>query len=99
MKKWTKVAIPIAALVVLVAWYPFRPERLLINRHVDETMPTAQVGLSPQPLVSGRFYSILHPTESTATIYQVGDGTRILRLTSFSTCNDPVLARLGAEKI
>jgi Electron transfer DM13 len=52
-------------------------------------MPTAQGQSSPKPLVSGRFYSILHPTEGTATIYQMGDGTRVLRLTSFSTSNGP----------
>ena len=89
MKKWTKLAIALAAVGVLVAWYAFRPERLVVNRHVDEALPTAQGGLSAQPLESGRFYSILHPTEGTATIYQVGDGTRVLRLTSFSTSNGP----------
>src|SRR5580765_4150814 len=89
MKKWTKFGIPIAAITVLVAWYTFRPERLVVNRHVDEAMPAAQGESSPQPLVSGRFYSILHPTAGTATIYQVGDGTRVLRLTSFRTSNGP----------
>ena len=83
MKKWTKVAIPIAAVAVLFAWYAFRPERLVVNRRVDEGLPTAQ------PLESGRFYSILHPTAGTATIFQMGDGTRVLRLTSFSTSNGP----------
>jgi hypothetical protein len=52
-------------------------------------MPAAQRDSSAQPLGSGRFYSILHPTEGTATIYQMGDGTRVLRLTSFSTSNGP----------
>jgi hypothetical protein len=89
MKMWTKVAIPIAGVAVLGAWYAFRPERLVVNRQVDETMPTAQSGSSPQSLESGQFYSILHPTQGTATIYQMGDGTRILRLTSFSTSNGP----------
>ena len=89
MKKWTKVAIPITAAAVLVAWYAFRPERLVVNRHVDEALPTAPGGLSPQALESGRFYSILHPTEGSATIFQMGDGTRVLRLTSFSTSNGP----------
>ena len=89
MKTWTKFAIPIVAVAVLVALYAFRPERLLVNRHVDEAMPTAQGGSSPQPLVSGDFYSILHPTAGTATIYQMGDGTRVLRLTSFRTSNGP----------
>ncbi len=89
MKKWMKVAIPVAAVAVFVAWYAFRPERLLINRKVDEALPAAQNGFAAQPLESGQFYSILHPTAGTATIYQIGDGTRVLRLTSFSTSNGP----------
>ena len=89
MKKWIKVAIPIAAVAVLVGWYAFRPERLVVNRNVNEAMPTAPGASSTQPIESGRFYSILHPTEGTATIYQMGDGTRVLRFTSFSTSNGP----------
>ena len=89
MKKWTKLAIPIVAVAAFVAWYAFRPERLVVNRRVDEAIPTAQGVLSPQPLVSGQFYSILHPTAGTATIYRMGDGTRVLRFTGFSTSNGP----------
>jgi Electron transfer DM13 len=89
MKKWIKFGIPIAAVVVLAAWYAFRPERLVINRRVDEAMPSGQGDSSPQPLVSGHFYSIVHPTEGTATIYRTGDAARVLRLTSFRTSNGP----------
>ena len=89
MKKWAKVAIPIAAVAVFAAWYAFRPERLVVNRHVEQAMPTAQGGVAAQPLESGRFYSILHPTSGTATIYQMGDGTRVLRFTDFTTSNGP----------
>jgi hypothetical protein len=89
MKKWAKVGIPIAVVAALVAWYAFRPERLVVNRQVDEAMPTAGGSASAQPLESGRFYSILHPTEGTATIYQMADGTRVLRFTSFRTSNGP----------
>jgi hypothetical protein len=89
MKKWTKVATPVAGNAAFIAWYAFRPERLVINRHVDEAMPTTQGGLSPQPLVSGQFYSILHPTAGTATIYRIADGTRVLRFTDFTTSNGP----------
>jgi hypothetical protein len=88
MKTWTKVAIPVAVVVVLAGWYAFRPERLVVNRQVEEVLPAAP-GTSAQPLESGRFYSILHPTEGTATIYQMGDGTRVLRFTSFHTSNGP----------
>jgi hypothetical protein len=89
MKTWIKLAIPMAAVAAFLAWYAFRPERLVVNRRVAEALPTAQGGSSPQPLVSGQFYSILHPTSGTATIYQMGDGTRVLRLTGFSTSNGP----------
>jgi hypothetical protein len=89
MKRWIKIAIPVAAVALLAAWYAFRPERLVVNRSVNEAIPNAPSATSAQPLESGRFYSILHPTEGTATIYQMGDGTRVLRFTSFSTSNGP----------
>src|ERR1700744_1651716 len=89
MKKWMKIAIPLAALVILVAWYAFRPERLVVNRQVDETMPTAQSGSPAQLLESGHFYSIRHPTQGAATVYQLADGPRIFRLTNFTTWNGP----------
>src|SRR5258706_1546100 len=89
MKTSIKVAIPVAAVALLVGWYAFRPERLVVNRSVNQAMPNVPGASSAQPLESGRFYSILHPTEGTATIYQIGDGTRVLRFTSFSTSNGP----------
>ena len=89
MKTWIKLAIPVVAVVALVAWYAFRPERLVVNRTVNEAFPSGQGGPSAQSLESGTFYSILHPTEGMATIYQMGDGSRVLRLTSFRTSNGP----------
>jgi hypothetical protein len=88
MKPWKKLALVIAVVAVVAAWYAFRPERLVVNRQVDESMPVAG-GNSAQPLESGQFYSILHPTQGTATVYQMGDGTRVLRLTNFRTSNGP----------
>ena len=88
MKKW-KLVIPSAAVAAFLAWYAFRPERLVVNRRVDEAMPSAQGSSSPQSLVSGQFYSVLHPTAGTATIYRMGDGSRILRFTNFKTSNGP----------
>jgi pyruvate/2-oxoglutarate dehydrogenase complex dihydrolipoamide dehydrogenase (E3) component len=89
MKKWMKIAIPLGALVILAAWYAFRPERLVVNRQVDEAMPGAQANSPAQLLESGHFYSILHPTQGIATIYQLADGSRIPRLTNFTTSNGP----------
>ncbi len=89
MKTWKKLAIAVGAVAVLLAWYAFRPERFVLNRQVDEAFPAVQGGVLAQPLVSGNFYSILHPTGGTATIYQMGDGTRVLRFTSFRTSNGP----------
>ena len=89
MKKWIKYAIPIAVVAAFLAWYAFRPEQLVVNRRVNEAMPSTHGMSAPQPIVSGEFYSILHPTAGTATIYELGDGTRLLRLTNFSTSNGP----------
>jgi hypothetical protein len=88
MKNWKKLAIPVALIAAFVAWYAFRPERLVVNRRVDEAMP-ASAAQSARPLLSGQFYSILHPTAGKATIYQMGDGSRILRFTDFNTSNGP----------
>jgi len=88
MKPWIKIAIPVVVVALSIGWYVFRPERLVVNRTVDEAMPSAS-GAAAQALESGRFYSILHPTEGNATIYQMANGTRVLRFTSFRTSNGP----------
>jgi hypothetical protein len=46
MKKWTKVLIAVVVVAVLPGWYAFRPERLVVNRRVDEAVPTTPGGLS-----------------------------------------------------
>jgi hypothetical protein len=81
--------IPIAVVAAFLGWYAFRPERLVVNRRVDEAMPAARGSSSPQILASGQFYSILHPTAGTATVYGMGDGSRVLRFTNFTTSNGP----------
>jgi hypothetical protein len=89
MKTWVKVSIPVVAVAVLAAWYAFRPERLVVNQRVNEAMPAAEGASSAEPLEAGSFYGIAHGTEGMATIYRMGDGTRVLRLTSFHTSNGP----------
>lgn len=88
MKLW-KVLIPVFVVALFVAWYEFRPERLVVNKRVHEELPAAQGSSPAQTLASGTFHSVLHPTSGTATIYRVGDGSRVVRLTKFKTSNGP----------
>lgn len=78
----------IAGLVVVggIAWYLFRPELLFVNKRVNESVAGATVGAS---LLSGQFHGVAHETKGTATVQDVGQGRRILRLTDFSTSNGP----------
>lgn len=87
MNKW-KIAIAVVGVVLFVAWYAFRPERLYINERVHEELPAANAG-SLQTIESGVFYGIAHPTEGTATVYRMGDGALMLRFTNFRTSNGP----------
>ena len=88
MKKW-KVAIPALVVALFFAWYAFRPERLFVNHRVHEGFPTAKGGSAEQTLASGTFYGVAHPTTGTATIYRIGDDSRVLRFTNFRTTNGP----------
>lgn len=81
-------------LVVLVlaifgcaAWYAFRPERLFINQKVNEQFPTASA--ASNKLASGQFHNGAHETKGTATVFQLADGKKTLRLTDFATSNGP----------
>ena len=75
--------------VVGVGWYLFRPELLFINSRVNESFPTASASAKPAPLSAGDFHSGAHETKGTATIYQLPDGKKTLRLTNFQTSNGP----------
>jgi len=88
MKKW-KIALPVLVIVLIVVWYAFRPERIVVNREVNEDFPAAEQGSSAQIVESGTFSGVMHPTTGTATIYRLGNGDNLLRLTSFKTSNGP----------
>ena len=87
MKNW-KFVIPVLVAALLLVWYAFRPERLVVNRSVNEALPSREGSLAAA-IVSGKFHSVLHSTEGMATIYRLGDGSRILRLSNFKTSNGP----------
>ncbi|HET9525737.1 MAG TPA: DM13 domain-containing protein [Pyrinomonadaceae bacterium] len=75
------------AIITFGAWFAFRPERLFINQTVNEQFPTASAASGK--LASGQFHSIAHETKGTATVYQLADGKKTLRLTDFATSNGP----------
>jgi hypothetical protein len=75
------------AIIGIAAWYAFRPERLFINQQVNEKFPTASA--ASNKLASGLFHSGAHETKGTATVFQLADGNKTLRLTDFATSNGP----------
>ena len=89
MKTWKKVAIAVVVVGLIAVWYWFRPDRLFSNVQVSEAMPAVQGSVATQPIESGTFYTILHPTSGTATIYRMADGSHVLRFTNFKTSNGP----------
>jgi len=89
MKTWKKVAIAVILVLLVGLGYWFRPDRLFTNVRVNEAMPAAQGAAAALPIESGTFYTILHPTSGTATIYKMADGTHMLRFTNFNTSNGP----------
>jgi hypothetical protein len=86
-------AVIVAGVVVVAGlWFLFRPEKLFINKTVNEGMPVTTAAANPSApaaLVAGRFHSGAHETSGTATVYQTEPGKRLLRLTNFKTSNGP----------
>jgi Electron transfer DM13 len=80
----------IALLVVVGLWYAFRPEKLFTTTHVNEA-PPQQVQDAPTPIYTGRFVGEVHKTSGRATVLKQTDGSRLLRLSDFSTSNGPQL--------
>jgi hypothetical protein len=88
--------IGLGVIALAIAWYAFRPELLFINKTVNEQLPTVQSvsmamssGTEPRVLGKGDFRGLAHETKGVATVHQLADGNRILRLTNFETSNGP----------
>ena len=85
----------IGAVVVIlaIAWYAFRPELLFVDKTVSEDFPggaqLASIEKEPMSITKGNFKSLAHETKGLASIYQLADGKRTLRLSDFETSNGP----------
>lgn len=54
---------------------------------------------APTQIAAGTFVTGAHDTKGTATIYKLDDGSRVLRLTDFSTSNGPKVHVLLADHV
>ena len=93
-KKWSLAGVGV--LVLVGAWWVFRPEKLWVNVKVNEPAPFAS-STDPQPLYTGLLTGKAHPTSGRASIYQDAGGKRDLRLTDFTTSNGPDVHVLLAQ--
>ena len=87
MSKKLAAVIVVLVVVGVGAWYAFRPERLFINQTVNEQFPTASA--ANNVLATGQFHGGAHETKGIATVFQLADGKKTLRLTDFATSNGP----------
>jgi len=87
--KCKKLIYGLAVILAIALWAAFRPERLFVNAKVNEAMPAGLSNVSQTVLSSGSFHGVAHGTKGTASIYQLADGKRILRLATFETSNGP----------
>jgi hypothetical protein len=99
--------IAVAVAVLLAGLVLFEPWAFWTTNTVNEAAPsataTATDGASPTPahpteLASGTFVGQEHETSGTATILELPDGSRTLRLEGFETTNGPDLHVWLSEK-
>jgi hypothetical protein len=92
------ITIGAAAVVVIILWAAFRPEKAFTSSRIDEALPVtaavvqpgaATTAVAPMSEAEGAFHSNAHETKGTATIYRQADGSAILRLSDFSTSDGP----------
>lgn len=85
-----QIVIGVGIAAVALGWYAFRPELLFVNKQVNEQFPTGvSVASGPVSLAKGNFKGLAHETKGVATIYQLAEGKKTLRLTEFETSNGP----------
>jgi len=94
--KRRNVVLAVGAVVVAGGWAAFRPERLFIDKAVNESFDTGGSGTlvaadadAPRLVASGQFHAGSHETHGDASIYELRSGKRVLRLTAFETSNGP----------
>lgn len=86
-----RIMVYVAGIVVLAGlWFVFRPEKLFTTRRVNDA-PPQQPQDAAIPIYTARFVGEVHKTTGRATVLKQTDGSRLLRLTGFSTSDGPKL--------
>ena len=86
-----RIFLGVVGLLILAGlWFAFRPEKLLVNKKVNEA-PPAQTAGELTPLLTGRFVGEVHKTSGRASVYRQPNDSRVLRLSDFSTSNGPAV--------
>src|SRR6266571_5668461 len=88
LSRYKRIVVLIGTPVLAGAWWAFRPEKLFINRKVDEAAPAA-LSAEPETLYTGKLEGKVHPTGGRATIYKSAGGKEYLQLSDFTTSNGP----------
>jgi hypothetical protein len=94
------VALGAGAVLAAVVLIWFQPQKLVLNKTVNDTAPEAPVSPSKpgtladaqaasQMRLSGSFRSLEHPTTGSAIVEDASGSGRVLRLESFRTSNGP----------
>ena len=99
---WSVALAVVAGVVFVLVW--FQPHKLVIDEKIDEKLPgAAQAGErdpshdegrsegSAMTLAAGSFRSLEHTTSGRASIVELPDGRRYLRLEDLETSNGPDL--------
>jgi hypothetical protein len=98
----TVALVSAATLMIGFVLYWFSPQSALVDRRVEEAIPTdvstgdAQAGtdeaVNPAAVeAKGEFRSLEHDTTGTATLLRLDDGSLVLRFEDLSTLNGPDL--------
>lgn len=69
-------------IIVGILWSLFRPEKLFIDKKVNEALPRTEMrsieAKQDQVINESQFENGVHETTGTATIHQLADGKRVL---------------------
>ena len=103
-QKVTWAVVIVAVLAGAASLWAFEPWRLFTSSTIDEPLPVAaatQVSTAPtmttpapagpKELAGGTFVTQEHETSGQASVLELADGSRVLRLTNLSTSDGPDL--------